>query len=104
LVTNWANFEVYPKPFLRAFATLRILKLDRDLVEMIFFRPENFIHCGRFCCEERYIGAFSSFKQILWQNRAVLSVTGGAAAVMWVPCWHILRDQGCHLSEKITNY
>lgn len=51
---------VYPKPFLRAFATLRILKL------------------------ERYIGAFSSFKQILWQNRAVLSVTGGAAAVMWV--------------------
>jgi len=51
---------VHPKPFFRAFATLRILKL------------------------ERYIGAFSSFKQILWQNRAVLSVTGGAAAVMWV--------------------
>ncbi|CAK9061062.1 unnamed protein product [Durusdinium trenchii] len=50
----------FPRPLFRAFATLRILKL------------------------ERYIGAFSSFKQILWQNRAVLSVTGGAAAVLWV--------------------
>ncbi|CAJ1409909.1 unnamed protein product [Effrenium voratum] len=51
---------VQPRPLFRAAATLRILKL------------------------ERYIGAFSAFKQILWNSRAVLSVTGGAAAVLWV--------------------
>eukprot|EP00931_Biecheleriopsis_adriatica_P087518 TRINITY_DN61988_c0_g1_i1.p1 TRINITY_DN61988_c0_g1~~TRINITY_DN61988_c0_g1_i1.p1 ORF type:complete len:1129 (-),score=218.70 TRINITY_DN61988_c0_g1_i1:71-3457(-) len=45
---------------LRALGSLRVLKL------------------------ERYIGAFSTFKGILWKSRAVLGVTGGAAAVLWV--------------------
>jgi len=51
---------VYPRPLFRAFTTLRVLKL------------------------ERYIGAFGTFKSILYQSRSVLFVTGGAAAVLWV--------------------
>ncbi|CAE7409298.1 Shal [Symbiodinium microadriaticum] len=51
---------VYPRPVFRAFTTLRVLKL------------------------ERYIGAFGTFKNILYQSRSVLFVTGGAAAVLWV--------------------
>lgn len=134
--------EVHPKPFFRAFATLRILKLESCWDGRCFTPTEAACHDASWCqvLKERYIGAFSSFKQILWQNRwalsaslvvwfrvndrigkwvenlskkppwkemwqpfssflsitskllklprAVLSVTGGAAAVMWVLLKH----------------
>eukprot|EP00439_Symbiodinium_sp_Y106_P055861 s2154_g7.t2 len=55
------------------------------------FRPCRWLECGATSCQlclsppsERYIGAFGTFKSILYQSRSVLFVTGGAAAVLWV--------------------